>query len=162
MVTYNMSLISKIFWFTIHVDSWFWRIIDRICWVCAIFCSIPNLQARTDKWINLGWAGEPTLPPGTLAAHGLEEHVQVSLIFAIIISFMLTWRNRRLPSPTRINLSVCSSVRLSVRACRLGIEHKMAQAQQIWSTILQNHESTWIVNQKFFEIKYINESKHSK
>ena len=87
-----------------------------------------------------------------LPVRGLEEHVQVSLIFAIIISFMLTWRNRRLPSPTRINLSVCSSVRLSVRACRLGIEHKMAQAQQIWSTILQNHESTWIVNQKFFEM----------
>jgi len=38
----------------------------------------------------------------------------------------------------------------------------MAQAQQIHSIILQNHESTWIVNQKFFEIKYINESKHSK
>ena len=32
-----------------HVDSWFWRIIDRICWVCAIFSSIPNLQACTDR-----------------------------------------------------------------------------------------------------------------
>ena len=31
----------------------------------------------------------------------------------------------------------------------------MAQAQQIRSIILQNHESTWIVNQKLFEIKYI-------
>ncbi len=38
----------------------------------------------------------------------------------------------------------------------------MAQAQQIRSIILQNHESVWIMNQKFFEIKYINESKHSK
>jgi len=37
----------------------------------------------------------------------------------------------------------------------------MAQAEQIRSIILQNHESTWIVNQKFFKIKYINESKHS-
>ena len=50
-----------------------------------------------------------------------------------------------LPSPTQINLSVClfvrPSVRLSVRACRLGIERKMAQAQQIRSIILQNHES---------------------
>ena len=32
-----------------------------------------------------------------------------------------------------------SSVRLSVHACRLGFERKMAQAQQIWSIILQNH-----------------------
>ncbi len=38
----------------------------------------------------------------------------------------------------------------------------MAQAQQIRSIILQNHESTWIVNQKFFKIKYISKSKHSK
>jgi len=26
-----MYFISKNFWFTIHMDSWFWRIIDRIC-----------------------------------------------------------------------------------------------------------------------------------
>ena len=44
-----MYFISKNFWFPIHVDSWCWRIIDRICWVCAIFCSIPNLQA----WIDI-------------------------------------------------------------------------------------------------------------
>jgi len=37
----------------------------------------------------------------------------------------------------------------------------MAQAQQIRSNFLQNHESTWIVNQKFFEIKYINERKRA-
>ena len=37
---------------------------------------------RTDRRINPGWAG-------TLTARGLEEHVGVSLIFAIIISFML-------------------------------------------------------------------------
>jgi hypothetical protein len=65
--------------------------------------------------------------------------------------------NDRLPSSTRINSSVCLSVRpsvrpsvclsvclsicLSVHARRLGIERKMAQAQQIRSIILQNHES---------------------
>jgi len=27
----------------------FWRKFDPICWVCAIFLSIPNLQACTDK-----------------------------------------------------------------------------------------------------------------
>ena len=37
---------------------------------------------RTDGRINPGWAG-------SLAARGLEEHMRVSLIFAIIISFML-------------------------------------------------------------------------
>ena len=43
--------ISKNFWFTIHIDSWF---IDRIWWACAIFYWIPNLQAcrvnRTLLW----------------------------------------------------------------------------------------------------------------
>ena len=43
-----MYFFSKNFWFTIHMDSWFWRIIYRICWACAIFRAIPNLQARTD------------------------------------------------------------------------------------------------------------------
>ena len=43
--------------------------------------------------------------------------------------------------PGLIRLSVCLSVCRSVRACRLGIERKMAQAQQIRSIILQNHES---------------------
>ena len=33
-------------------------------------------------------------------------------------------------------------IRLSLHACRLGIERKMAQAQQIRSNFLQNHEST--------------------
>ena len=41
-------LFLKNFWITILVDSWFWRIIDWICWACAIFCSMPNLQAWTD------------------------------------------------------------------------------------------------------------------
>jgi hypothetical protein len=42
----------------------------------------------------------------------------------------LTWGTDRLPSPTtRISSSV-------LRACRLGIQRKMAQAQQIWSIIL--------------------------
>ncbi len=44
-----MYFILKNFWFTIHVDSWFWRIIDLVCWACAISHSIPNLQARTDR-----------------------------------------------------------------------------------------------------------------
>jgi hypothetical protein len=60
----------------------------------------------------------------------------------------------RLPSPTRINSSVPPSVRPSVRlsvglsvclsahASKLGIQRKVAQAQQIQSIILQNHEST--------------------
>ena len=47
------------------VDSWFWRIIDRICWACAIFRWTPNLQVctdgqtdrQTDGRINPGWAG---------------------------------------------------------------------------------------------------------
>jgi hypothetical protein len=39
-----MYFIPKNLWFTIHVDSWFWRIIDQICWACAIFCS--NLICR--------------------------------------------------------------------------------------------------------------------
>jgi hypothetical protein len=56
----------------------------------------------------------------------------------------------RLPSPIRINSSVRPSVHtsvgpsvcLSVHASRLGIQRKVAQAQQIQSIILQNHEST--------------------
>ena len=43
--------------------------------------------------------------------------------------------------PGLIRPSVCPSVCPSVRACRLGIEQKMAQAQQIRSIILQNNES---------------------
>ncbi len=57
----------------------------------------------------------------------------------------------RLPSPTRINSSVCPSVCPSVRACRLGIEQKMAQAQQIRSIIV-NRES------EILRKKYISES----
>jgi len=63
-MAFSQPLISKNFWFTIHVDSWFWRIIDPICWACAIFRWIPNLQACTDGWINPGWAGQPSVPPG--------------------------------------------------------------------------------------------------
>ena len=51
---------------------------------------------------------------------------------------------------------------LSVHASRLGIQQKMAQAQQIWSIILWNHESTWIVNQKFFETKRRTPAKKSR
>jgi len=51
----------------------------------------------------------------------------------------VTWRNRRLPSPPQINSSVRpwvrpsvrESVRLWVHACRLVIQRKIAQAQQI-------------------------------
>jgi len=43
----NSTLFSNNFWFTIHVDSWFWRKFDRICWAYAIFRSI-YLQACTD------------------------------------------------------------------------------------------------------------------
>ena len=52
----------------------------------------------------------------------------------------LTWSNQiGYPAqPRLIRLSVC----LSVHACRLGIERKMAQAQQIRSIILQNHGAT--------------------
>jgi hypothetical protein len=49
-VTLAYVLFSKNFWFTIHiVDSWFWRIIDRICWAYAIFRWTPNLQVCTDR-----------------------------------------------------------------------------------------------------------------
>ena len=44
--------------------------------------------------------------------------------------------------PRLIRPSVRLSVRMSAHACRLGIEWKMAQAQQIRSIILQNREST--------------------
>ena len=63
--------------------------------------------------------------------------------------------------PARINssvipsnrLSVHLSVRLSIRTCLqyVGIERKMAQVQQIRSIILQNRESTCIMNQKFLQ-----------
>jgi len=41
-----------------------------------------------DKLIRVG-LGNLSIPPGRLAARGLEEHVRVSLIFAVIVSFML-------------------------------------------------------------------------
>ena len=65
----------------------------------------------------------------------------------------LTWRNR-IGYPAQPGL-IRSSVRPSVHACRLGIERKIAQVQQIQSIILQNHESTRNVNQKFFKKKYM-------
>ena len=51
-------------------------------------------------------------------------------------------------------LYVRTHVRTYVRTCpqiRYGIQRKLAQAQRIC-------ESTWIVNQTFFEIKYISKS----
>jgi len=41
-----------------------------------------------DKLIRVG-LGNLSIPPGRLTARGLEEHVRVSLIFVIIISFMI-------------------------------------------------------------------------
>jgi hypothetical protein len=46
----------------------------------------------------------------------------------------------RLSVRPSVRPSVCLSVCPSEHACRLGIERKMAQAQQIRSIILQNHE----------------------
>ena len=50
-------LFPKNFWFTIHVvDSWFWRIIDRICW-------IPNLQVTTSQRAStVYFAGTKIIP----------------------------------------------------------------------------------------------------
>jgi len=47
------------------------------------------------------------------------------------------------PQPNYRSRLICLSVcRLSVHSCRLGIQRKIAQAQQIRSNFLQNHEST--------------------
>ena len=81
-VTLSYVLFLKNFWFTIHVDSWFWRIIDRICWACAIFRSIPNLQActdgrtdgRTNGRINPGWAGWPIGSSRLTSPVGFSSH----------------------------------------------------------------------------------------
>ena len=54
--------------------------------------------------------------------------------------YIFTWRNRRLPSPTQINSSVCPSVRPSVIS-RFNYSVEIAQAQQIWSNILKK---SWI------------------
>ena len=101
---------------------------------------------------------------GSLNFRGFGEGTQELSHHEEIYNIMhyFTWRNHRLPSPPPINSSVRLSVRPSVHACRLGIQRKIAQAQQIRSNFLENHESTSIVNLKFFEIKYINERKHSK
>ncbi len=68
-----MYFISKNFWFTIHVDSWFWRIIDRICWAFVIFRLIPNLQACTDRRMDSQMDGQTVSQTNTLAVRGLEE-----------------------------------------------------------------------------------------
>ena len=55
---YCVTLAYELYWeeFLIHNSGWF----DQICWACAIFRWIPNLQAstdsRTDKliWVGLG------------------------------------------------------------------------------------------------------------
>jgi hypothetical protein len=76
------------------VDSWFWRIVDRICWACAIFRWTPNLQVctdgqtdrQTDGRINPGWAG---LPIRFLQVHVLEQkcHEEVPQEFWHLRSF---------------------------------------------------------------------------
>ncbi len=75
----------------------------------------------------------------------------------------LTWRIHRLPSPTRINSSspwvresVHESVHLWVRPC-LQIRYSAENGTSPTDSV-KNHESTWIVNQKFSEIKYMSKS----
>ena len=78
-----MYFISKNFWFTIHVDSWFWRIIDQICWACAIFHSIPNLQActdgQTDRWTDRQTDGQT------------DELIRVELGNAMVPPGKISW-----------------------------------------------------------------------
>ncbi len=45
-------------------------------------------DGRTDELIRVE-LGNLSVPPGTLAACGLEEHVQITLIFIRLISFMI-------------------------------------------------------------------------
>jgi len=67
---------------------------------------------------------------------GKNGHFAVSLVPPFCRFDPVSLRKRLFPG------FVCLSVCLSVHTCRLGIERKMAQAQQIRSNILQNHEST--------------------
>ena len=77
-VTLAYVLFSKNFWFTIHVvDSWFWKIIDRICWAYAIFRWTPNLQACTDRRTDrrtiksgLSWVTY-LVPPGKIRLYNV-------------------------------------------------------------------------------------------
>ncbi len=72
--------------------------------------------------------------------------------YAMYVAYF-TWRNRRLPSPTRINSSVCPSVRPSIRTylqIRCSAENGTGPTDSV------NYSSkSWIndviVNQKFFE-----------
>jgi hypothetical protein len=68
-------LLSLMYFFRRISDSRF-TIIDLICWACAIFCSIPNLQARTDgqtdgqtdELIRVG-LGNLLVPPGKIPTY---------------------------------------------------------------------------------------------
>ena len=124
-------------------------------WIAGITLSseiIINLWLHHGYWHLLG--------PDNLRTQSTHPQVICPLFLQIMNSCLLAHNTLPLTfplsvSPTRINssvcLSVCLSVHLSVRACRLGVERKMAQAQQIRSDFLQNHESTWILNQKFIK-----------
>ena len=98
------------------------------------------------------------LPRGNISKNQINSYCSSSTKTNLQIAGLPGGTKGYPAQPGLIHPSVCPSV----RASRLGIERKMAQAQQIRSIILQNHESMWIINKRFFEIKYINESKHSK
>ena len=108
-------------------------------------------EARGCKWnynncgilqIMIGYRAQPRL-------------IRLSVCLSVCLFVRPSVHSSVCPS---VHPSVRPSICLSVRACRLGIERKMAQAQQIRSIILQNHEYTWIVNQELFQIKYMNKS----
>ncbi len=70
-------LLSLMYFFRRNSDSRF-TIIDRICWACAIFRSIPNLQAhtdgqtdgQTDELIQVGLCNlSLSVPPGKIPTY---------------------------------------------------------------------------------------------
>ena len=152
--TYYLDFKPRYF-FVSKIWSWSLRIINSTKNIC-----VRNYYVLTHKCIF------KTVPTNDFKMEILCILLEVNVRFFLIKQSDNKIKSTYLPGGTEgypaqpglIRPSVC----LSVHACRLGIERKMAQAQQIRSIILQNHESTWIVNQKFFEIKYINERKHSK
>ena len=79
------------------------------------------------------------VPLSTYVGSGTKQEVTYySEIPAVVKLGDVKWIQQlwdsRLIRPS-VCLSVCLSVHLSVQACRLGIQRKMAQAQQIWSII---------------------------
>ena len=93
---------------------------------------LTSCQTTLLAWCCLPGGTRSLFGPSLLHAfylllHGLVLFVPDSLppIFG-----QLTWRNRRLPSPTRINLFLCLSFHLSVRAKR-GIWSKRVLIRKI-------------------------------